>query len=180
MIPLFAMKTVNDSKNKKLLTRLINHAAHYRPKQSYRVFNTWMGDPSKVILLEAILEIIKKENLLDRVTRVGDYMLKNLKNIQNEHSNTISAVRGRGTFIAFNCASSQLRDAIVKKLLTKGKGYYYNVSAKNIFHTFVSLPSLGIQAGGCGNQAVRLRPALTFTERHADIFFDALRSVLKE
>jgi len=101
---------------------LIDHAGHYRPKQSYRVFNTWMDDPSKIILLEEILEkAIKKENLLDRVTRVGDYMLKNLKDIQNEHSNTINAARGRGTFIAFNCASSQLRDAIVKKFLAKGE-----------------------------------------------------------
>ncbi|XP_020282456.1 4-aminobutyrate aminotransferase, mitochondrial [Pseudomyrmex gracilis] len=133
------------------------HTEDLKPKQSYRVFNTWMGDPSKVILLEAVLKIIKKENLLDRVTRVGDYMLKHLMDIQKEHSSVISAVRGRGTFIAFNCTSSEMRDALIKKLLTKG-----------------------IQAGGCGNQSVRLRPALTFTERHADIFLNALRSVLKE
>jgi len=80
-----------------------------------------MGDPSKVILLEAIVEIIKKENLLDRVTRVGDYILKHLTNIQKDHSSVISAVRGRGTFIAFNCASPEMRDTIIKKLATKGK-----------------------------------------------------------
>ncbi|XP_029663736.1 4-aminobutyrate aminotransferase, mitochondrial-like [Formica exsecta] len=133
------------------------HSEDFKPKQSYRVFNTWMGDPSKLILLEAIMGIIKKENLLDRVTRVGDYMLKNLTDIQKEHSSIISAIRGRGTFIAFNCTSPEMRDAIIKRLTAKG-----------------------IQVGGCGNRAVRLRPALTFTERHADIFLDALRSVLKE
>ncbi|XP_070162003.1 4-aminobutyrate aminotransferase, mitochondrial-like [Polyergus mexicanus] len=132
------------------------HSDDLKPKLPYRVFNTWMGDPSKIILLEAILEIIKKENLLDRVTRVGDYILKHLTNIQKDHSSVISAVRGRGTFIAFNCASPKMRDTIIQKLATKG-----------------------IMAGGCGNQSVRLRPALTFTERHADIFLDALRSVLK-
>ncbi|XP_070161849.1 4-aminobutyrate aminotransferase, mitochondrial-like isoform X2 [Polyergus mexicanus] len=133
------------------------HSEDFKPKQSYRVFNTWMGDPSKLILLEAIMEIIKKENLLDRVTRVGDYMLKHLIDIQKEYSSIISAMRGRGTFIAFNCTSPEMRDAIIKRLTAKG-----------------------IQVGGCGNRAVRLRPALTFTERHADIFLDALRSVLKE
>lgn len=92
-----------------------------RPKQSYRVFNTWMGDPSKVILLEAIVNVIKKEDLLKKVTRVGDYMLKHLMDIQKEYSNLINSARGRGTFIAFDCASPEIRDAVIKKLLTKGK-----------------------------------------------------------
>ncbi|XP_072747564.1 4-aminobutyrate aminotransferase, mitochondrial-like [Anoplolepis gracilipes] len=133
------------------------HWEDFKPKQSYRVFNTWMGDPSKLILLEAILKVIKKDNLLDRVVRVGDYMLKNLIDIQKDHSSVINAVRGRGTLIAFNCLSPEMRDTIMKKLAAKG-----------------------IQVGGCGNQAVRLRPALTFAEHHADIFLDALRTVLNE
>lgn len=133
------------------------HVESLRPKQSYRVFNTWMGDPSKIILLEAVLETIRKENLLHRVTTVGDYMLKQLTSLQNEFSTIINSIRGRGTFIAFNCVSPELRDAIVKKLLSKG-----------------------IQAGGCGTAAIRLRPALTFTEQHANIFLDTLRSILKQ
>lgn len=96
----------------------------YRPKQSFRVFNTWMGDPSKIILLEAVLETIRKENLLHRVTTVGDYILKKLMNLQNEFSTMINSVRGRGTFIAFNCASPELRDVIIKKLLSKGNIRY--------------------------------------------------------
>ncbi|PBC26106.1 4-aminobutyrate aminotransferase [Apis cerana cerana] len=132
------------------------HIESLKPKQSFRVFNTWMGDPSKIILLEAVLETIRKENLLHRVTTVGDYILKKLMNLQNEFSTMINSVRGRGTFIAFNCASPELRDVIIKKLLSKG-----------------------IQTGGCGTAAIRLRPALTFTEKHADIFLDRLRSILK-
>jgi len=110
---------------------------HRRPKQSYRVFNTWMGDPSKVILLEAITQIIKKENLLDRVTRVGDYMLKSLMDIEKEQSNIINSVRGRGTFIAFNCISPEMRDTVIKKLLTKGK----RLNIKSVFishYSFIS------------------------------------------
>ncbi|CAK9829615.1 4-aminobutyrate aminotransferase, mitochondrial [Anthophora retusa] len=133
------------------------HVESFKPKQSYRVFNTWMGDPSKIILLEAVLKTIREENLLQRVTTVGDYTLKQLMNLQNEFSTMINSVRGRGTFIAFNCTSSELRDTVIKKLLAKG-----------------------IQTGGCGTTAIRLRPALTFTEKHADIFIDALRPILKQ
>lgn len=74
-----------------------------------------------MILLETILKTIKKENLLDKVTRVGDYILKHLMDMQKEHSNVINAVRGRGTFIAFNCATPETRDNIIKKLATRGK-----------------------------------------------------------
>lgn len=80
-----------------------------------------MGDPSKVILLEAVLETIRKENLLERVRLVGDYTLKQLMNLQTEFSTTINSVRGRGTFIAFNCSSPELRDTVIKKLLTEGE-----------------------------------------------------------
>ncbi|XP_014211776.1 4-aminobutyrate aminotransferase, mitochondrial-like [Copidosoma floridanum] len=132
------------------------HLEEMKPKQAYRVFNTWMGDPSKLLLLEAVVDVIFKDNLLDLVTRVGDYTLAELRKMENEFSGTMNSSRGKGTFIAFNCATSELRDATIKKLLKRG-----------------------IQAGGCGDCAVRLRPALTFTEHHANIFLDNLRSVLK-
>ncbi|KAF7988839.1 hypothetical protein HCN44_007149 [Aphidius gifuensis] len=133
------------------------HTLDMTPKQGYRVFNTWMGDPSKLILLEAIIGVIKRDKLLEKVAKVGDYTLKQLKIMEKEYSNIINSSRGKGTFISFDGATPQIRDNIVKKLLTKG-----------------------VQAGGCGTNAVRLRPALTFDHHHADIFLDALRSVLRE
>ncbi|XP_046425217.1 4-aminobutyrate aminotransferase, mitochondrial [Neodiprion fabricii] len=132
------------------------HLPELKPKQAYQVFNTWMGDPGKLLLLEVVLDVIKRDNLLENASRVGDYTLKQLISMENEFSNQISATRGRGTFIAFSCSSAKLRDEIVKKLHSKG-----------------------IQAGGCGSVSIRLRPALTFTEYHTDIFLDALRSILK-
>ena len=36
----------------------------------------------------------------------------------------------------------------------------------------------GIQAGGCGDLSVRLRPALIFQPLHANIFLDKLNQVL--
>ncbi|KAK7791902.1 hypothetical protein R5R35_005425 [Gryllus longicercus] len=126
-----------------------------KPQQAYRVFNTWMGDPGKVILLQGVLDVIKKENLLSVVQTSGDKLLKGLKEFQQEFPSLVNSARGRGTFLAINCASSQLRDEIVGKLKKKG-----------------------IQSGGCGEVAIRLRPALIFQEHHADIFLDRFRQVL--
>lgn len=38
----------------------------------------------------------------------------------------------------------------------------------------------GIQSGGCGDLAIRFRPALIFEEKHVDIFLDIFNQVLKQ
>jgi 4-aminobutyrate aminotransferase/(S)-3-amino-2-methylpropionate transaminase len=40
-----------------------------RPNKAYRQFNTWMGDPSKVLLFNAIVEEIKKRSLVRHTVR---------------------------------------------------------------------------------------------------------------
>nr|XP_023027354.1 4-aminobutyrate aminotransferase, mitochondrial-like [Leptinotarsa decemlineata] len=129
----------------------------HRPQQPYRVYNTWLGDPGKLYLLESFLNVLNRENLLDQVNKSGARLKNGLHSLENEFPSLINSVRGRGTFLAFNATSVGLRDQIVAALKKKG-----------------------ILSGGCGNQSVRLRPALTFQEQHADIFLDRLRQVLKE
>ena len=41
-----------------------------------------MGDPPKLLLLEAVLETIKKDNLKAVVNEAGDTLLKGLKELQ--------------------------------------------------------------------------------------------------
>lgn len=116
-----------------------------------------MGDPGKIVLLEAILNVIKNDKLLQNVEKTGNRLKKGLLALEKEYSNVINSVRGRGTFLAFTAVSTAARNAIVDALKQKG-----------------------IQSGGCGEQSIRLRPALTFQEHHADIYLDRLRQVLKE
>jgi len=133
------------------------HNLDFRPAQGYRIFNTWMGDPGKLLLLEAVLNVIKRENLLDRVNRAGTRLMNGLKDAQKEFPQLLNSARGRGTFLAINAASGGLREDLVNRLRQKG-----------------------IQSGGCGDVSIRFRPALIFEEKHADIFLDRFRQVLKE
>ena len=50
--------------------------------QGYRIFNTWVGDPSKIVLLEEVVNVINRDNLLDKVKVTGDYLLAGLKEAQ--------------------------------------------------------------------------------------------------
>uniref|UniRef100_A0A6M2DCA7 (S)-3-amino-2-methylpropionate transaminase n=1 Tax=Xenopsylla cheopis TaxID=163159 RepID=A0A6M2DCA7_XENCH len=133
------------------------HSEEMKPKLAYRVFNTWMGDPGKLLLLEGILGVIKREKLLNVVEASGNKLKTGLLQFQNEFSHLIHSVRGRGTFLAMSCPTPKIRDDIVGHLKIKG-----------------------VQAGGCGDYSIRLRPALIFQEHHADIFLDKFRQVLRE
>ena len=83
-------------------------------------------------------------------------MYDGIRILCKQHPHLIDSVRALGTFGSFNAATVQLRDSIVGKLR-----------------------NLGIQSGGCGERAIRLRPSLTFNEKHAEILLDRLATVLK-
>jgi len=48
----------------------------------FRIFNTWMGDPSKLLLLETVVNVMKRDNLIDLVNKSGDHLLKGLVDMQ--------------------------------------------------------------------------------------------------
>lgn len=44
--------------------------------------NTWVGDPTKIVMLEAQLEVMNRDNLLKNVTEVGKILLDGLREAQ--------------------------------------------------------------------------------------------------
>lgn len=125
-----------------------------RPNKPYRQFNTWMGDPARAILFRAIINEIERLNLVQNTAEVGDYLYSQLENLAQQHPNEIQNLRGKGqgTFIAFD---NPKRDEFLKKAKT-----------------------LGINIGGSGASAVRLRPMLIFQKHHADMFLDAVEKLI--
>lgn len=41
--------------SKKMLTGGLYHKPELRPKQAWRIFNTWVGDPSKVYFIDSFI-----------------------------------------------------------------------------------------------------------------------------
>lgn len=97
------------------------HTDSLKPAQAYRVFNTWMGDPGKVLLLEGILKVIQRDNLLANVEKTGKYLKQGLLDMEKEFPDILNSVRGRGTFLAVNCVNSTVRDNVISKLKQNGK-----------------------------------------------------------
>lgn len=157
------------------------HTDDLKPPQPYRVFNTWMGDPGKLLLLETVLNVIKRDSLLENVTRVGNKLKDGLHQAQNDYPAMLNSVRGRGTFLAVNAATPKLRDDLIHRLKQKGETKTIILSNINFYFSLFFFRFIaGIQSGGCGEQAIRFRPALIFGEKHVDIFLDKFNQVLKE
>ena len=126
-----------------------------RPNKPYRQFNTWMGDPARAILFRAIINEVEAHGLVANAASVGDYLYSNLESLAKKYPGEFQNLRGKGqgTFIAFD---NPRRDEFLKKAKT-----------------------VGINIGGCGESAVRLRPMLIFQKHHADILLDGIEKIIK-
>ena len=125
-----------------------------RTNKPYRIFNTWMGDPARAILFRAIINEIERLKLVENAAMVGDYLYSGLEQLAKQYPDQIQNLRGkgRGTFIAFD---NPKRD----EFLVKAKRH-------------------GINIGGSGVSAVRLRPMLIFQKHHADILLDIVKKII--
>ena len=43
------------------------------------VFNTWVGDPARLIILDSILKTVEDENLCENARTVGDFLKTELE-----------------------------------------------------------------------------------------------------
>jgi len=142
--------------SKKMLTGGLYHKADLRPRQAWRIFNTWVGDPSKLLLLDAVLKTIKRDKLLENTLEAGEVLMSGLTDLQTRYPQYLKNARGRGTFCAIDCDTGARRDQVIAQLRVRG-----------------------VHCGGCGEAAIRLRPALVFQVYHANILLEALEAVLQ-
>ena len=69
-----------------------------------------MGEPAKLLVLEAIINTVKQENLIENTRQTGDVLLNGLKDLNKKFSSLILNPRGRGTFCAFDMSNASIRD----------------------------------------------------------------------
>lgn len=103
------MKILLFVNNKLIMKLILNHLMTYdkyipSSLKAGRIFNTWVGDSSKVLLLEAVINTIKEYKLLETVQDTGDYLRKGLHEMEVReitlHSFLISFLSS-GTFLLF-------------------------------------------------------------------------------
>ena len=111
---------------------------------------TFGGNHLACAAVEAVLDVMEKENLLDNVNAVGDYLLAELKKIDG-----IKEVRGQGLMIGIEF-DSPVKD-IRRKLLFQERVF----------------------TGVSGANTIRLLPPLTLSMEQAALFIDKFKKTLK-
>jgi L-lysine 6-transaminase len=97
------------------------------------------------------LQIVEEENLVENAGKIGARIVDSLKRIAAECP-MMTAVRGRGLFIAFNLPDAAKRDELWKNLY-----------------------DAGVLVLKSGERAIRFRPALDITAEVADEAMTILR-----
>ncbi|GJN87403.1 hypothetical protein Rhopal_000352-T1 [Rhodotorula paludigena] len=144
--------------SKKMQAAGFYHAPETRPSLPYRNYNTWMGDPIRALQARELISFIKAHGLVQHTAAIGSELYDALSGLAKRYSGTMHNLRGKdcGTFIAWDAADAQQRDAFVAAMRKEG-----------------------VVMGACGERAVRLRPMLIFGDRQMEVLLEKMEGVLK-
>ena len=123
-------------------------APHIKPKHGM-LGTTFGGNPLACAAALAVLEVMRDENLMVNATNVGNYLMEQLRGIPS-----LQQVRGRGLMIGFDVPAEL--SGLKNELLSQT-------------HVFT---------GEAKPSVIRLLPPLSLSLREADMFLQAIQSLL--
>jgi len=121
-----------------------------------RLNSTWGGNLTDMVRSTHFMRIIEKEALIENAGKVGAYFLDQLRDLQR-YEPAISAVRGRGLFIAFDLPDGDTRERFWKGLF-----------------------DLGVLTLRSGDRSIRFRPALDITAKVVDEAMGLIRQYCRK
>lgn len=126
-------------------------------KTSSRLNSTWGGNIVDMVRFQRYLEIIEEDKLIENVNKVAPTLHAMLESLQNEYSDMVSNVRGKGFFSAFDLPNGDIRGKVVAKIWEKGA---------------LILP--------CGWNSIRFRPSLNISEAEIEKAGEIIKAALDE
>jgi L-lysine 6-transaminase len=116
-----------------------------------RLNSTWGGNFTDMVRSTHCMRVVEQEHLVENAANVGAHFLNQLCGLQREEP-MITAVRGRGLFLAFDLPDAKSREEFWKGLF-----------------------DLGVLTLRSGEQSIRFRPALDITAEVVDEAMDLIR-----
>ena len=131
---------------------------------------THMGDSFQCAVALANIEVIERENLLEKSSRMGALLKKGLEELQIKFE-VIGDVRGKGLFLGMEIVESRVNKRpdpeSTLKLVTECENQGLLLGG-------------GIPTGGLGTNTVRLCPPLVILEDQVGIAIDIIEDVLSK
>ncbi|KAK1344798.1 hypothetical protein QTO34_013499 [Cnephaeus nilssonii] len=195
--------------SKKMMTGGFFHREELRPNAPYRIFNTWLGDPSKNLLLAEVINVIKREDLLKNATHAGKALLTGLLDLQvptqrgptpalpgprraphapGQHLSpsarhpTCSSAGAEAGAPETTPASGRARyPQFISRVRGRGTFCSFDAPDESTRNKLISIArSKGVVLGGCGDKSIRFRPTLVFRDHHAHLFLNIFSDILAD
>ena len=125
---------------------------------------TFGGNPISCRVALEVIRIIEEEKLLENASRVGEYIMKRFRELQ-DHLEIIGDVRGKGLMIGVELVRNRETKEPARKEL-----------AKVIIESF----KRGVLIIGAGLSTLRIAPPLNITIEAVDRALEVIENVLKE
>jgi L-lysine 6-transaminase len=122
-----------------------------------RINSTWGGNLVDMLRFKRYLEIIQEDSLVENARIQGDYLLSEVKKLQEEFPTLVFEARGLGLMCAFDLAEAQMRDLLKEKCFGEG-----------------------LILIGAGDRSIRFRPPLNITRDELTIGLNIIRAQMKE
>lgn len=134
-------------------------------RKAFRYFNTFGGNPVSCAAANAVLDVLEKENLMERAVETGNYTQAGLRRLAEKHS-IMGEVRGSGLFFG----SELVLDRRTKEPATKETERLTNL-----------LRDRGVLIGrnGIYYNVLKIRPPMQFGKAEADVLLSALDDALQ-
>ncbi len=134
--------------------------------QKVRYFNTFGANTVSIAAAQAVLDVIRDEQLLTNSATVGAHMLNGLRGLAQRHE-VIGEARGAGLFLGVECVKDRnSKEPDGDRALKVVNG----LREKRVL----------ISASGPHGHVLKIRPPLPLTMGDADFFLNSLAEVLDE
>lgn len=122
----------------------------------WHFFSTFAGSPVAAAAGGAVLDVLERERLPVRAAEVGGYLREQIGALEGP---TIVSIRGPGMFTGVEMSDSAVAAAVVERMRQMG---------------------VLIGLTGLGENVLKIRPPLVFTERHVDWLVERLATALSD
>ena len=79
-----------------------------------------MGDPFRSLMTAEQNLVIKEDKLAELAASTGTFLAGQLKELSDIYPRHISNVRGKGTYLAFDCENADVRNSLLSNLKAQG------------------------------------------------------------
>jgi len=127
-------------------------------------FNTFGGNPVSCAIANAVIDVVKAENMMENARTIGDFLKNGLQSLQNKYP-IIGDVRGQGLFLGFEFTSESLVP------LASHTEYF-----SNRMKDFSILTS----TDGPDQNVIKIKPPMCFSLSQAEEFLDRTEYILRD